>query len=127
MRCTLVHTVHGEKLPTMHILSSCERVRQMRGSFTAKWCPHVIADPVVNRTEGVFGDGIEPEVKDCTVKLSDFLVEEVHVPKSGDICGTVVEASSQWFAVIFPSLLPIQKTMRTFMFVGRAGHPLFAH
>ena len=41
----------------MHILSSGERVRQMRGSFTAGWCPHVMADRVVNRTEGVFGDG----------------------------------------------------------------------
>ena len=41
----------------MHILSSGERVHQMRGSFTASWCPHVMADRVVNRTEGVFGDG----------------------------------------------------------------------
>ena len=29
----------------------------MRRSFTARWDLHVIADPVVNRTEGVFGDG----------------------------------------------------------------------
>ena len=41
----------------MHILSSDDRMRQMRGSFTASWCPHVMADRVVNRTEGVFGDG----------------------------------------------------------------------
>ena len=57
LRCTLLHAVHGEKVPTMRILSFGERVRQLRGSFTAKWCPHVMADPVVNRTEGVFGDG----------------------------------------------------------------------
>ena len=96
----------------MHILSSGERVRQMRRSFNAKWGPHVIADPVVNRTEGFFGDG--GLGLNCTVKLSDLLVEQVHVagashccwPKSGDICGTVVETSSQWFAVIFFVLLP---------------------
>ena len=41
----------------VQILSSCERVRHMRRSFTARWDLHVIADPVVNRTEGVFGDG----------------------------------------------------------------------
>ena len=57
LRCTLLHAVHGVKLPTMHILSSGERVRQMRGSFTDRWCPHVMADRVVNRTEGFFGDG----------------------------------------------------------------------
>ena len=37
--------------------------------------PHVIADPVVNRTEGFFGDG--GLGLNCTVKLSDLLVEQV--------------------------------------------------
>ena len=80
----------------LQILSSCERVRHMRRSFTAKWDLHVIADPVVNRTEGVFGDGslgldsvdfmvskekkiVAASLMDCTVKLSDFLVEQVHI------------------------------------------------
>ena len=71
-----------------------------------------MADRVVNRTEGVFVDGLEPEVKECTVKLSYFLVEQVHVAGCstlGDICGTVVEISSQWFAVIFPSYFPYKR------------------
>ena len=70
-------------------------------SFTARWDLHVVADPVVNRTEGVFGDGglrldsvdfmiskrkVAASLMDCTVKLSDFLVEQVHV----DRCSTLL-------------------------------------
>ena len=72
----------------MHILSSGERVRQMRRSFSAKWGPHVIADPVVNRTEGFFGDG--GLGLNCTVKLSDLLVEQVHVARCSTLLLTEV-------------------------------------
>ena len=90
----------------VQILSSCERVRHMRRSFTARWDLHVIADPVVNRTEGVFGDGglgldsvdfmiskkkiFAASLMDCTVKLSDFLVEQVHVARCSTLLLTEV-------------------------------------
>ena len=61
----------------VQILSSCERVRHMQRSFIARWDLPVIADPVVYRTEGIFGDG--GLGLNCTVKLSDLLVEQVHV------------------------------------------------
>ena len=92
----------------VQILSSCERVRHMRRSFTARWDLHVIADPVVNRTEGVFGDGglgldsvdfmiskkkkkiVAASLMDCTVKLSDFLDEQVHVARCSTLLLTEV-------------------------------------
>ena len=74
----------------------------MRRSFTARWDLHVIADPVVNCTEGVFGDGglcgfhdikkknVAASLMDCTVKLSDFLVEQVHVARCSTLLLTEV-------------------------------------